>query len=176
MLMHPQRNYREIIARHRLQTPANPPPASAGADIFRRQVMRRAIDILWGSLASTGFSWAGFYELTADHKEMVLVCREPKPACSPIALHGMCGRCLLERRPIVVRDVASLGENYIACDPNDKSELVIPLIDAGGTCRAVLDIDSYDIDSFDAADVVGATALLQALGLSLAAPLPPLHL
>jgi len=164
--MRPLRNYKEMIARHRLQVPALPPPPATSAEIFRHQVMRRAIDILWGAMGSTGYSWIGFYELAPDQKEMVLLCREPKPACSPIGLHGMCGKSLKERRPIIVGNVESLGSNYIACDPKDKSELVIPLIDANGGCRAVIDLDSYDVESFDASDVNGVTSLLIALGLT----------
>ncbi|MCX5690994.1 MAG: GAF domain-containing protein [Planctomycetota bacterium] len=129
-------------------------------------VMRRCIDLLWGGVGSTGFSWIGFYEKVAGKDEMVLVCREPKPACSPIGLHGMCGRSWQERRPILINDVRTLGANYIACDPKDQSEMVIPLIGDDGACEGVLDVDSWDVGSFTQADVVGMTRILMALGLT----------
>jgi L-methionine (R)-S-oxide reductase len=127
--------------------------------------MRRCIDLLWGAVGSSGISWIGFYERSSP-TEMTLVCREPKPACSPIGLHGMCGRGMLERRPIVIRDVRTLGPNYIACDPKDQSELVIPLIAHDGSCDAVLDVDSWDLASFDDRDAAGMNDVLLALGLT----------
>ncbi len=41
---------------------------------------------------------------------------------------------------------------HIACDAASRSELVIPLHDAGGSLRAVLDLDSPAEDRFSAAD------------------------
>ncbi|HYF14421.1 MAG TPA: GNAT family N-acetyltransferase [Phycisphaerales bacterium] len=109
-------------------------------------------------------SWCGFYEIAPDAQSMVLVCREPKPACSPIGLHGMCGRGWRERRAFVVRDVRVLGEDYVACDPRDESELVIPVHDSGA-CVGVFDADSYHRGAFDAAHAIGVEAALAAVGL-----------
>lgn len=154
----PIRDYDAILRRHALDA-RRPLP-------YAQDALRRAIDILWGALGSTGISWIGFYDKVPDADEMVLVCREPKPACSPIGLHGMCGRCWKERKPIIIRDVATLGANYIACDPKDKSELVIPLFEPDGSCWGVLDADSYDVDSFHDDDVTGLTRAVERLGLS----------
>ena len=113
-----------------------------------------------------GISWIGFYRRPADADEMLLLCREPKPACSPIGLHGMCGRCVLDRMPLIIADVRTLGENYVACDPRDQSELVIPLLDDDQTCDTVLDADSFDQGAFDEHDAQGMSKLLVALGLA----------
>ena len=156
------RDYEALLRRHGLDLPSVPALESQST----HTVMRRCIDLLWGGVGSTGISWIGFYEKVADKDEMVLVCREPKPACSPIGLHGMCGRSWQERRPILINDVRTLGENYIACDPKDQSEMVIPLIGEDGICTAVLDVDSWDLASFSQADVVGMTRILMALGLT----------
>ena len=102
----------------------------------------------------------------ADGDELVLGPRRDKPACSPIGLHGVCGRAYTSRRPLVVSDVAELGENYVACDPRDRSEVVIPLVDDDGTCWAVLDLDSHQLGAFDETDVEGLTAVLRAAGLT----------
>jgi L-methionine (R)-S-oxide reductase len=128
--------------------------------------MRRAVDLLWGALGSSGVSWIGFYERGPGPGEMTLVCREPKPACSPIGLHGMCGKGMQERRPFIVPDVRTLGANYVACDPRDQSEVVVPLLAADGSCDAVLDADSYDLGAFDDHDARGLARVLVALGLS----------
>ena len=134
----------------------------------RAERMAAAVDALWDHLAPRGVSWIGFYLKVDGKDEMVLGPRRDKPACSPIGLHGVCGRSFLERRPIVVRDVAALGAGYIACDPRDRSEAVIPLFEPDGTCWGVLDADSYDAAAFDESDVEGMTGLAERLGLSAA--------
>lgn len=136
--------------------------------------MRRAVELIWGAFGepdperpSRGLvSWVGFYAKTPDAEEMTLVCREPKPACSPIGLHGMCGRGWRERAAFVVRDVGVLGAEYIACDPRDRSELVVPMLDAQGRCDAVLDVDSYQVGAFTREDAQRMHELCVGLGLS----------
>lgn len=157
------RDYPALLDRHALD-PARPLPPSRGE--ARAKAMRRAIDLLWGAFSSQAYSWVGFYEKSPGEDQMVLACREPKPACSPIGLHGMCGRCWKERTPILVADVRTLGEHYIACDPKDRSELVVPLLNADGSCDAVLDVDSWERGAFDEHDAQGTTKLLVALGLT----------
>jgi putative methionine-R-sulfoxide reductase with GAF domain len=124
--------------------------------------------------AGRGVSWCGFYRREASDEagqEMTLICREPKPACSPIGLQGMCGRGWKDEAAYVVRDVRVLGPNYIACDPRDQSELVIPVWDARASgpeasrCWGVFDVDSYDIGSFDEGDARGAIAMMEVAGL-----------
>lgn len=129
--------------------------------------MRCFVDAAWEALSGSGVSWIGFY-LPDARGGLVLGPRRDKPACSPIGLHGACGRAYLSRRPLVVRDVAELGENYIACDPRDRSEVVIPLLEADGACWGVLDADSHQVAAFDDYDVAGLTAALQAAGLTTA--------
>jgi len=114
--------------------------------------MQWFVDAAWDALHSTGVSWIGFYISVPSKAEMVLGPRRDKPACSPIGLHGACGQAFIGQKTLIVTDVAKLGEGYIACDPRDKSEIVIPLFDPDGTAWGVLDADSYDTDSFDAHD------------------------
>ncbi len=132
----------------------------------RQMLMYNAVDAMWETLGTRGVSWIGFYLKVPGKDEMALGPRRDKPACSPIGLHGMCGRCWQEKKPIIVKDVATLGANYIACDPKDKSELVIPLFEADGSCWGVLDADSYDVDSFQDFDVAGLTRAVERVGLS----------
>ena len=136
--------------------------AAAGS---RRQRMQTVVDALWEALHPTGVSWAGFY-LHEGGEELVLGPRRDKPACSPIGLHGACGQAFRSRRPLVVRDVRELGGNYVACDPRDRSEVVIPCLNPDGTCWGVLDLDSHEIGSFSDEDVRGLTMVLQAAGLT----------
>jgi L-methionine (R)-S-oxide reductase len=131
----------------------------------RTAAMHAVCDLLWDALHPTGVSWVGFY-LHAGGDEMVLGPRRDKPACSPIGLHGACGQALRARQPLVVPDVKDLGESYIACDPRDRSEVVVPLIDADGACRAVLDLDSHELAAFNDADAAGLQMILRAAGLT----------
>lgn len=131
----------------------------------RAERMQRFVDAVWDALHATGVSWIGFYVHLGD-EELVLGPRRDKPACSPIGLHGACGKAFTTRRPLVVRDVAELGSNYIACDPRDRSEVVIPLFEQSGGCWGVLDLDSYQVGAFSQRDVDGLQMLLEAAGLT----------
>lgn len=142
----------------------------------RERVMRTLIDKLWDLTSPLGVSWIGFYTKVSGRDEMVLGPSRNKPACSPIGLHGMCGRSYLERKPILIADVRTLGTNYIACDPKDLSEAVVPLIAPDGSCDAVLDADSYDVGAFTQHDIDHMNAILLRAGLSAAAAGPTLHL
>ncbi len=141
-------------------------------------VMRVFVDGLWDRFGLTdgqsdtgrgAMSWVGFYTWSRQApEEMTLAYRRNKPACSPIGLHGACGRCFISRRPLVVVDVARLGAGYIACDPRDRSEVVLPLLNPDGTSWGVLDIDSYDLGAFTEFDALTLSRLLRHAGLSAA--------
>lgn len=152
--------------------------ASAAAD-QRASRMQIVVDEIWDALAPTGVSWVGFYSgddaaraaAAGENRgqpagQLILGPRRDKPACSPIGLHGACGRCFLSGRPLIVRDVRDLGANYIACDPRDRSEVVVPCRGSDGVCWGVLDLDSHEIGAFDERDVTGLEHLLQAVHLS----------
>lgn len=127
--------------------------------------MQAFVDLLWDGLRDTGVSWAGFY-CHEGRDELVLGPHRDKSACSPIGLHGACGQAFRQREAIVIHDVADLGEAYIACDPRDRSEVVIPLLDDAGSCWGVLDLDSYEVGAFGDADVSGLQSLLRKSGLT----------
>lgn len=154
----------------RLQTgrdyaPLRPMMESIAGD--REARMRAAADLLWEAFGGDGprISWIGFYFKAPGRDEMVLgPCRD-KPACSPIGLHGACGQSWSGQTTLVVRDVAALGQGYIACDPRDRSELVIPLFE-GDTCWGVLDADSYEAGAFTADDAVSMLDLMRVAGLT----------
>ena len=135
----------------------------------REERMEAFVQLWWDAFAATGVSWVGFYvdhPGEPDDRRMTLAARRPKPACSPIGVHGACGQCLLAGRTLVVRDVRDLGEGYIACDPRDQSELVVPCIDAHGRPWGVLDVDSHDVASFSPGDGTAACELLALAGLT----------
>lgn len=141
----------------------------------RDETMREAVDVFWEHLSPTGISWIGFYTIEPGANEMLLGPRRDKPACSPIELHGACGQSATTLTTLVVTHVKNLGEGYVACDPKDTSELVIPLIGEDNACWGVLDADSFDEGSFDEADASELASILHEIGLT-AEPSPPVRI
>ncbi len=142
-----------------------------------QQRMRAVVDALWAALHDKGVSWVGLYldqPGKPDDQRLVLgPCRD-KPACSPIGLHGVCGQALRFRTTRIVRNVRELDDDYVACDPRDRSEIAVPLIDETGAAWAVLDLDSHEIAAFDDSDERGLRRVLEAAGLLLGVGEPPL--
>ena len=84
-------------------------------------------------------SWAGFYILQCN--KLVLGPFQGKPACIEIPLgRGVCGTAAFEDRVVAVDDVHDFP-GHIACDPDSRSELVVPL-HKDGKVFGVLDLDS----------------------------------
>ena len=133
--------------------------------------MSAVADALWDALA--GVSWVGFYTErpgAPESERLVLGPSRDTPACSPIGLHGVCGAACSSGRTQIVRDVTDLGEYYVACNPRDRSEIVVPLVGDDGRVSGVLDLDSFDTGSFDESDDAGLRAVLLAAGLTPAGP------
>jgi len=147
-----QRPYRELLGK------IEPQPD-------RPLQMKALVDLLWDALHPTGVSWLGFY-LHAGGDQLLLGPRRDKPACSPIGMHGACGQAFRVGRTIIIRDVRELGDNYVACDPRDQSEIVIPLFERDGRCWGVFDADSYDLGAFNEDDAAGLARLLAGAGLT----------
>ena len=136
------------------------------------QRMSAFVDALWPVLSPAGVSWLGFYSRAPGADEMILQARRDKPACSPIGLHGACGQSCTTKTTLIITDVSNLGEGYVACDPRDLSELVIPLIDADGGCWGVYDADSFDRGAFDESDAQQTLVLLVSAGLTIDSVVP----
>ena len=135
----------------------------------RNEWMQVVVDLLWDALADQGVSWVGFYldspQPGSDGEQcLILGPRRDKPACSPIGMHGVCGNSYLSRKTYIVKDIRELGENYIACDRKDQSEIVIPIVDENDECYGVLDLDSYEAGAFNEVDDVGLRRVLRAVG------------
>jgi len=86
-----------------------------------------------------GLNWCGFYFMNGDSLVLGPFCG--KPACIRIPLgEGVCGTAAKERQTVVVKDVHEFP-GHIACDPDSRSEIVVPMI-SGDKVFGVLDIDS----------------------------------
>lgn len=94
-------------------------------------------------------SWTGFYFFNGT--ALYLGPFQGNVACVDITLdRGVCGLSAREKRVVIVPDVHAF-EGHIACDAGSNSEIVVPLIKKG-KLLAVLDLDSYQFNSFDEID------------------------
>ena len=95
-------------------------------------------------------NWAGFY--IWKQEQLVLGPFQGKTACVRIDEDkGVCGTAYSQRKIMLVEDVHDFP-GHIACDPNSRSEIVLPVI-VGGEVIAVLDIDSPQKARFDEMDL-----------------------
>jgi putative methionine-R-sulfoxide reductase with GAF domain len=131
--------------------------------------MRAAVDAIWEEFHPLDVSWVGFYLPSPSDgpvTELILGPSRNKPACSPIGLHGVCGQGFLGRTIRIVGDVRDLGPDYVACDPRDASEIVLPVASASGSgpLLGVLDLDSHATHRFGPEDAEGLTLVMAAAG------------
>lgn len=99
------------------------------------------------------FDWVGFYitDVGSDG-ELVLGPYNGAPT-EHVRISigtGICGRAAHTRRMFVVQDV-SKETNYLACSPDVKAEIVLPIL-IGGDVWGELDIDSHTLSPFSSED------------------------
>ena len=99
------------------------------------------------------FFWTGFYRMLDGR--LVVGPYIGTVGCLQIEIgRGVCGTAAAKRETVIVPDVNAFP-GHIACDPNSKSEIVVPVLNAKGELMAVLDVDSDQLDSFDEVDREG---------------------
>lgn len=97
-----------------------------------------------------GFFWVGFYEVKAG--VLVLGPFQGPLACTRIQLgKGVCGTAWAEKSTQLVPDVNAFP-GHIACSSASRSEIVVPVFGKDGEVRLVLDVDSDQLNDFDAND------------------------
>ena len=100
------------------------------------------------------FWWTGFYRVVpAENAEQLVLGPFQGPmACTRIPRgRGVCGTAWAEDKTQVVPDVEKFP-GHIACSSASRSEIVVPIHDGNGRVSAVLDIDSAELNTFDAID------------------------
>ena len=96
-----------------------------------------------------GFFWVGFY--VVQGQELVLGPFQGPIACTRINFgRGVCGTAWKEQKTQLVPDVEAFP-GHIACSSASKSEIVVPAFQ-DGEVFLVLDVDSDQLDDFDAVD------------------------
>jgi GAF domain-containing protein len=129
-------------------------------------LLRRAVRSI--STADDRYDWVGVY-LVGEGQEVWLhnYVGEPTEHAKIAFGQGVCGRAVAERRNFNVKDV-SKEENYLACSPDTKSELVI-LIRAGDEIYGEIDIDSDQPAAFTEDDEIALISIADKLAEQLAA-------
>lgn len=108
-------------------------------------------------------SWTGFYRVVAPELLRVGPFQGPV-ACVEIPFaRGVCGAAARTRTTQVVPDVHAFP-GHLACDPLSRSEIVVPILGAGGELVAVLDLDSRQPAAFDEDDRRGLESVAAVLG------------
>jgi GAF domain-containing protein len=118
-------------------------------DSFEMSVLANASALL--KEMTVDVNWLGFYILKNDN--LYLGPFQGRVACNLIALgKGVCGRSALNKKTLIVSDVSSVLD-YIACDSDTKSEIVVPII-IHNQVYGVLDIDSASLNRFSETDAL----------------------
>lgn len=108
-----------------------------------------------------GFLWTGFYRVVGE--ELVLGPFQGPLACSRIKFgKGVCGTAWKEECSLVVSDVEQFP-GHIACSSLSRSEIVVPVL-SNGVIVAVLDIDSWELSTFDEEDRLWLEKIVALLG------------
>lgn len=105
------------------------------------------------------FLWVGFYLVKND--ELVLGPFQGPIACTRIKFDkGVCGKSWSTKETIIVPDVEAFP-GHIACSSDSKSEIVVPILNKSGNVIGVIDVDSDQLNQFDAVDALYLNEITQ---------------
>ena len=98
------------------------------------------------------YDWVGFYFKNGNKEELLLGAFAGEPTDHTVIPFGkgICGQVAVSNKNFVVPDVAA-QDNYISCNINVKSEIVVPLF-VDGENVGQIDIDSNIKDAFNDLD------------------------
>ena len=95
--------------------------------------------------------FVGFYRITKNNLLTIGPYQGDVMACGTIPFGiGVCGVAAEKGKTIIVNDVSKFPD-YISCDSDTKSEIVVPVVQ-NEKVTAVLDVDSVEIGCFDETD------------------------
>jgi L-methionine (R)-S-oxide reductase len=109
-------------------------------------ILRKAVRSL--AEAEDRYNWVGVYLLRENQDKLWLhnYVGSPTEHAEIEVGEGVCGTAVAEKKNQVVPDVSEI-ENYLACSPKVKSEMVV-LIRAGDEVLGQIDIDSHEKEAF----------------------------
>jgi L-methionine (R)-S-oxide reductase len=125
--------------------------------------MANAASLIYHSVPR--LNWVGFYLLKGG--ELVLGPFQGRVACVRIPFgRGVVGTVAEKKTTIRVADVNQFP-GHIACDSASRSEIVVPLTSNDSRLIGVLDVDSPELDRFDADDEEGFRAIAKIIAAKL---------
>jgi L-methionine (R)-S-oxide reductase len=102
------------------------------------EVLQTAVELIHAF--SEGFDWTGFYMMKGSALEVGPYIGPETPHTRIELNAGICGAAASQKKSVIVDDVTG-DPRFLACSPNTKSELVVPLMD-GEIVIGEIDIDS----------------------------------
>ena len=102
------------------------------------------------------FSFVGFYDAKPGDTQKIYIgeyfSNDDIFPCGEIKYGmGQCGLCAKLKKVMIAHDTKLL-DNYIACDDDTRSEIVLPILNKDGSFRTQLDIDSPSVGTFTTED------------------------
>lgn len=119
--------------------------------------------------ADPRYDWVGVYLFDAEKNDLWLhnyVGAPTEHARIPVGT-GVCGTAVEQKANQIVNDVSTV-ENYLACNPDVRSEIVV-LIRAGDEIFGQIDIDSSEDNAFTEEDEKEISAVADKLAEQIAA-------
>jgi GAF domain-containing protein len=98
-----------------------------------------------------GYDWVGVYALHGN--ELLLdefVGEATEHTRIPVG-KGVCGTAVSENRNVVVEDVRDL-ENYLSCNIDTRSEIVVLIRNQDGRVLGQIDADGHEVGAFGPQD------------------------
>lgn len=96
------------------------------------------------------FFWTGFYLLKGE--QLIVGPYQGPVACQELEKNrGVCWTTVNTSSPVVVPDVNAFT-GHITCDSRSKSEITIPVFGKNETIKAILDVDSDQLNAFNEVD------------------------
>ena len=99
------------------------------------------------------FFWTGFYLLQEPDTLLVGPYQGPLACLVLRRGKGVCWAAVEAGKTLIVPDVHQFP-GHVACDSRSQSEIVVPLTDPNGRIVGVLDVDSDQLNAFDATDAL----------------------
>ncbi|HLV50683.1 MAG TPA: GAF domain-containing protein [Flavobacterium sp.] len=112
--------------------------------------LQKTCDLLQSNVPH--YDWVGFYFSNHERKTLHLGAYSGLPTDHTVIPFGkgICGQVAESNQTFLVDDVAA-QENYISCNINVKSEIVVPIF-VNGTNIGQIDIDSNILNAFSKED------------------------
>ena len=112
------------------------------------EVLKEVVALLKNNFSH--YNWVGIYLMEGEELVLGPYLGKPSPHTRITLDKGVCGAAAKEKKTIIVPDV-SKDKRYLACSPETKSEIVVPIIKDNQPVGEI-DIDSDTSAAFKPVD------------------------